>query len=192
MPSALARPADVLDFWFDGARTRPEWFRKDDAFDDAIRQRFAPTIEAALADALDPAWSESPQGTLARIVVLDQFTRNTFRGSPRAFAGDVLARAAARWLVEAGDDRRLLPAVRRQFVYLQFEHAENLDDQRLALQLFEALAAEDAQFADLPQWARKHLVVIERFGRFPHRNAVLGRASTADEIEFLKQPGASF
>lgn len=190
--SLLARPADVLGFWFDGAKTRDEWFRKDDAFDDAIRQRFGPTIDAAVEDRLDAAWHDGLEPALARIVVLDQFTRNVHRGTARAFAGDALALRAARALVDAGDDRRLVPPVRRQFVYLPFEHSENLDDQRRALELFEQLGREEAQFADLAQWARKHLVIVERFGRFPHRNAALGRPSTPEEIEFLKQPGSGF
>jgi len=188
---ALESAPAVLDFWFDGARSRAEWFRKSAEFDAAIRERFGATIEAALLGALDH-WGTTPDALLARIIVLDQFTRNAFRGSARAFAGDPQALAAAKALVGSGADRLLTPPVRRQFVYLPFEHAENLDDQRESLRLFEQLAHDDAAFADLPQWARKHLVIIERFGHFPHRNAVLGRASTADELKFLAQPDSSF
>ena len=188
----LARPDEVIDFWFDGARARPEWFRKDEAFDEDIRSRFGTTLQAAVDGRLGPDWQATPEAVLAQIVVLDQFSRNAHRGTPRAFAGDTRALALARAMVARGDDRRLAPPVRRQFVYLPFEHAENLDDQQTGLQLFEQLASADAQLADLPEWSRKHLVIVERFGRFPHRNLALGRISTADELEFLRQPGSSF
>lgn len=180
----------VLDFWFDGDRERDEWFRKDAAFDALIRERFGPTIDAALAGRLD-AWDASADGTLARIVVLDQFTRNAFRGSPSAFAGDAQALAAARAMVARADDLRLRP-VRRQFVYMPFEHAENFDDQREAIRLFAQLGRDEPALAGLLEWAQKHHAIVERFGRFPHRNALLGRASTPEEAEFLTQPGSSF
>jgi uncharacterized protein (DUF924 family) len=183
--------AAVLDFWFgapdsSGAlKTRPEWFRKDEAFDASIRERFGATIEAALAGGLRD-WDETPDGALARVIVLDQFTRNAFRGTPRAFAGDALALQAARAMVARGDDARVAP-LRRQFVYLPFEHSEDRAMQAESLRLFEALA-----LGDLHEWARRHAVIVERFGRFPHRNAILGRQSTPEEIEFLKQPGSGF
>lgn len=181
----------VLDFWFgDDDAARPEWFRKDPAFDDAIRQRFGDLVERALGGALD-AWAATPQGALARIVLLDQFTRNIFRDTPRAFAGDAQALQAARALVAAGGDRALTPR-QRAFVYLPFEHAEDRGVQREALRLFGELAAEHAHMADALVWAQKHQVIVERFGRFPHRNLVLGRVSSAEEIEFLRQPGSSF
>ena len=183
-------PDAVLDFWFDGERERDEWFRKDAAFDALIGERFAATIDAALAGRLD-GWDRSADGALARIVVLDQFTRNVFRDTPRAFAGDAQALAAARAMVARGDDLRLA-AVRRWFAYLPFEHAENLDDQREALRLFERLGQDAPALAGLLEWAQKHHVIIERFGRFPHRNALVGRTSTADEVEFLQTPGSSF
>lgn len=185
-------PADVLDFWFDGARSRPEWFRKDEAFDEVIRVRFGATLEAALAGALGAGWQGTPEAVLAQVIVLDQFTRNAHRGTPRAFEGDRRALALATAMVDRGDDLRLAPAVRRQFVYLPFEHAEDLQAQRRSLHLFQALAAQDAQLASLPDWAQRHLEIIERFGRFPHRNLVLGRVSTAEELAFLQQPGSSF
>jgi uncharacterized protein (DUF924 family) len=186
----------VLDFWFgapgspEHGRVREGWFRKDDAFDAEIAARFGAVIERALGGAL-AAWSRQPESALAEIVVLDQFPRNVFRGTPKAFAGDPRALAAARALVASGEDRGLL-AMQRQFVYLPFEHAEDLRMQDEALRLFGALAAEHPEHADLVQWAEKHRVIIERFGRFPHRNLVLGRVSTDEEIEFLKQPGSSF
>ena len=189
LPDAAAA---VLDFWFDGEREREEWFRKDDAFDASIGQRFGATIDAALAGSLDAAhWDATPEGALARIVVLDQFTRNVFRGTSRAFAGDAQALATARALVARGDDLRLRP-VQRQFAYLPFEHSESLDDQREALRLFAGLGRDAPALAGLLEWAQKHFVIIERFGRFPHRNAILGRASTAEELEFLKGPGSGF
>jgi uncharacterized protein (DUF924 family) len=181
---------DVLGFWFDGDRVRPEWFRKNAQFDAQIRARFGATIEAGLGGALDH-WSCSVPGALAQVIVLDQFTRNAFRDTPRAFAGDTRALAVARALVANGQHGTLRP-VERQFVYLPFEHAEDLACQQEALRLFGALAAEAPELGELVEWARRHHDVIARFGRFPHRNAILGRASTTEEIEFLKQPGSSF
>jgi uncharacterized protein (DUF924 family) len=185
--------SSVLDFWFGAAAERPFrsrefWFRKSDAVDAEIRSRFGGTIDAALAHRLDP-WSASPDGARALILVLDQFTRNAFRDSPRSFAGDAAALALARRLVTAGDDRHCEP-VERWFIYMPFEHSESLADQHESLRLFRGLA--DAGLAGPLEWAQKHLDVIQRFGRFPHRNAILGRASTAEETDFLQQPGARF
>ncbi|MBN8509461.1 MAG: DUF924 domain-containing protein [Burkholderiales bacterium] len=190
------RAQQVLDFWFGAPgdphhlQPRAGWFRKDPAFDAAIRDRFGTLIDAALAGGLD-AWAAPPHAAVARIVVLDQFPRNAFRDSARMFAGDAQALAAAKALVAAGADRGL-PGVMRQFVYLPFEHAENLADQHESMRLFEQLARDEPALAGLPEWARKHLDIVARFGRFPHRNALLGRASTTEEIEFLKQPGSGF
>jgi uncharacterized protein (DUF924 family) len=185
----------VLDFWFGapgspqaGGR-RPEWFRKSEAFDAEIRGRFFATYEDAAAGRL-AAWDGDARSLLALIVVLDQFPRNMFRGSPRAFAADRQALAAAERMVGRGWDARLAP-LERQFAYLPFEHAEDRGAQQRSMELFGALAREPAH-ADLLEWARKHSVIIERFGRFPHRNAILGRESTPEEIEFLSQPGSSF
>ncbi len=192
MPDLL--PADahaVIDVWFgDGENANPEWFRKDPAFDVSIRTRFGAVIRAALAGELAD-WERTAPGALARIVVLDQFTRHAYRGTPRAFAGDALALAAAKALVASGRDRTL-KALQRCFVYLPFEHSENLQDQAESLRLFGALAAEHPARAAELEWARKHEVVIARFGRFPHRNAILGRDSTAEELAFLEQPGSRF
>jgi uncharacterized protein (DUF924 family) len=189
-------PQDVLDFWFGPAPLveRAEWFRKDAAFDAAIRDRFGGTIEAALTGQPGrgvEAWDATPPGALARIVVLDQFTRNAFRGTARAFAGDALALAAARALVERGDDRRLAP-LERVFAYLPFEHAEDAAMQARSVALFGALAREVPALAGFEDYARRHAAVIDRFGRFPHRSAMLGRASTAEEVDYLAQPGAGF
>ena len=123
--------------------------------------------------------------------VLDQFTRNAFRGSARAFAGDEAALQTARALVASGLDRQL-SGVQRQFVYLPFEHAEDQSHQRTAVQLFEQLGRDEPALAGLAVWARRHHDIVARFGRFPHRNAALGRVSNAEEAEFLKQPGSAF
>jgi uncharacterized protein (DUF924 family) len=186
----------VLDFWFGAAdapgfgQTREEWFRKDEAFDRSIVTRFGALIERALAGGL-AGWAAEPAGALAEIVVLDQFPRNAFRGTPKSFAGDRPALAAARRLVASGGDLELR-GVQRQFVYLPFEHAEDLAMQHEARRLFAALGVQHAELADLLDWADKHRLIIERFGRFPHRNLVLGRVSTSEEAEFLKQPNSSF
>ena len=191
-----ATPRSVLDFWFGApgsaqhGQRRTEWFTKNDAFDRLIGERFGALIEDLLAGS-GRDWSMSPEGALARIVVLDQFTRNVFRGTPRAFAGDALALAAAQQMVARGWDAQLLP-VQRPFVYLPFEHAEDLATQREALRLFAGLSAADPTLADYEAYAHAHHDIIERFGRFPHRNAILGRASTREELEFLKQPGSGF
>ncbi len=185
----------VLEFWFGASdaaefgRPRKLWFEKSAAFDALVRDRFLETYEAAVGGRLD-AWNGRPLGALALVVALDQFPRNMFRGSPRAFAADPLALAIARGIVARGFDAALAPA-QRTFVYLPFEHAEDLAAQRESLRLFERLAG-DALRADLMTYAMRHYAVIERFGRFPHRNAILGRASTPDEIAFLAQPGSSF
>lgn len=188
----------VLDFWFGvpgdatWGQPRPAWFQKNDAFDAEIAARFGGLIERALAGGLQ-AWGDGPHtlAALAEIVVLDQFTRNTLRGRARAFAGDPRALQVARVLVASGRDRELT-GVQRQFAYLPFEHAEDRAHQRTAVQLFEQLERDCPEVGELHRWAVAHQVIVERFGRFPHRNAALGRASTPEEIEFLKQPGSSF
>lgn len=181
----------VLDFWFGNEEAeRAEWFRKDPAFDGLIASRFGALIDQALAGGLRD-WDATAQSALARIVVLDQFTRNRFRDSARAFAGDALALQAATALVEAGGDRTL-GRHQRAFAYLPFEHAEDRAAQQRSIALFSALAAEFPQAQSTLDWALKHQAVIERFGRYPHRNALLGRVSTADELAFLAEPGSRF
>ena len=187
-------PKSILDFWFgaDGSPTagqaRDLWFTKSESTDADIRERFGATIDAALRRDLDH-WASSADGTLALILVLDQFTRNVFRDTPRAFAGDAAALGHARRLVYSGADRHF-GTLQRWFIYMPFEHSENLVDQYESLRLFAALA-DDGEKAPL-DWARKHFEVIRRFGRFPHRNAILGRASTPEETEFLSHPGSRF
>jgi uncharacterized protein (DUF924 family) len=188
---------EVLDFWFGApgseaaGKPRREWFVKSEAFDATVRERFGATIAAAVAGGLRE-WDEAgPQGVLARILVLDQLTRNAFRGKPQSFAGDALALAAARGLVDAGADQGLAP-LQRAFVYMVFEHAEDAAMQARAVELFTVLAAEHPGFDDMLDYAHRHRGVIARFGRFPHRNAILGRASTPEETAFLQQPGSRF
>jgi uncharacterized protein (DUF924 family) len=192
-------PAAVLDFWF-GAPTDPgyalprrAWFEKDPAFDADIERRFGALIELALAGGLDH-WSARPTQALpalAQVIVLDQFTRNVFRGSARAFAGDALALAAAQAMVGCGADLALT-GVQRQFAYLPFEHAEDLALQYRSVQLFGQLERDAPALAGLVDWARRHHDIVARFGRFPHRNAALGRASSAEELAFLLTPGSGF
>lgn len=186
----------VLAFWFGrpgepGWDTlRPSWFARDDAFDAECRECFGALVERALRGELD-GWAAGPRGALARVLLLDQLTRNIFRGTPRAFAGDAQAIAAARAMVGSRQDEAL-PAVQRAFVYMPYEHAEGIATQKEAVRLFRQLEAADARFADMRDYAERHRAVIERFGRFPHRNDILGRRSTAEEIAFLKQPGSRF
>jgi uncharacterized protein (DUF924 family) len=190
---------DVLDFWFlapgsEGhGQPRVEWFRKDHAFDAAIRERYATTIAQAVAGGLREWDAGGVQGRLARILVLDQFTRNAYRGTPESFAGDLLALAAAQQLVDSGADRDLSP-VQRSFAYLPFEHAEDARMQEKAVELFTQLARgnRDPYFDSALDYAHRHRGVIARFGRFPHRNPILGRASSPREMEYLSQPGSGF
>jgi len=173
-------PADVLNFWF--KQERKTWFEKNPAFDAQIRTRFLQHYEAAVAGKLED-WTTGPRSSLALVIVLDQFARNMFRGTARAFAADPVALDAARLIVDRGWDKAMTPD-ERLFAYLPFEHSEAMADQELSLRLF----AENPNF----KWAHKHWDIIRRFGRFPHRNAILGRVSTAEETEFLKQPGSGF
>lgn len=183
------RATEVLSFWFRGPEKRKAWFEKDPAFDAEIRARFLPLYENAAAGAL-ARWQASPGDCLALVVALDQFPRNMFRGSARAFAADPLALATAKHAIARGHDRAML-SVERQFLYLPLEHSESLADQERCLQLMREIAVFP-ETADLPRWAQAHLDIIRRFGRFPHRNAALGRDSTPAEVAFLKEPGSGF
>jgi uncharacterized protein (DUF924 family) len=179
--------SDVLDFWF--SQDRKAWFEKNAAFDEQIRSRFLSLSEQALKGELN-LWRGEPSGCLALVILLDQFPRNMFRGSAKAFAGDQFARDAARIILDHGWDKAMTPD-QRMFAYLPFEHSESLADQERCLALMKEIAVFP-ETADLPKWAEAHLVIIRRFGRFPHRNAALGRESTPEEIAFLKEPGSSF
>lgn len=188
---------DVLDFWFlapdspGHGQQRAQWFRKDDAFDALIRSRFGDTLEQAVAGGLREWDQQGPAGTLARIIVLDQFTRNAWRDTPAAFSGDALALAAAQSLVASGAADSLLP-VQRWFAFMPFEHAEDARMQEQSVALFSALAGAHPGFDGVLDYAHRHRGVIARFGRFPHRNAILGRASTPEEADYLLQPGSGF
>jgi uncharacterized protein (DUF924 family) len=182
-----ARAQEVLAFWF-GA-DRKKWFAKDAAFDSGIRDRFLALYEEGFLGRLD-TWLQLPQACLALVIALDQFPRNMFRGTARAFAADALALSAAKHAVTLAYDRGMTPD-ERMFLYLPFEHSESLADQMTSCELTARLLAFP-QTADIHGYAVRHREIIERFGRFPHRNAILGRASTPEEIDFLKTPGSSF
>ena len=185
--------AEVLLFWFGPAseRGKPQkhWFVKDAAFDREVRGRFLPLYGEAAAGKLAHL-KETAADCLALIVLLDQFPRNMFRGTARAFATDAVALETARHAVARGFDCALLP-VERLFVYLPFEHSEDLADQQRACDLTKPLDLTAPEL-EAHRYALAHRDIIRRFGRFPHRNAILGRASTPEELEFLKGPGSSF
>jgi uncharacterized protein (DUF924 family) len=185
----------IVDFWLgtpgstERGTARDVWFRKDAAFDEAIRQRFGDAVNVAVAGGYGE-WCNTAEGALARVLLLDQLTRNIFRDTPRAFAGDARALATAEEAIARGFDRELEPHG-RWFAYMPFEHAEDGAAQRRSLELFGALGDEMNDPSAL-QWAHKHAEVIFRFGRFPHRNAILGRESTPEELAFLAQQGSRF
>ena len=182
---------EILEFWFGALPHAPraEWFRKDAAFDATIADRFGGAIGSAIGGGFRE-WCSDTRGALARILLLDQFTRNAYRGKARAFAGDAEALATAIGIVDEGRDREL-DRYERAFVYLPFEHSEDRAVQDRSIALFTELARETGDRMSL-DWAEKHAVIVRRFGRYPHRNAVLGRASTPEEIAFLQEPWSSF
>lgn len=204
--AADPRIADILRFWFGAAppddasalQRQSQWFTKSPAFDAEIAQRFGPTLAAARQGELH-GWAQTALGRLALILVLDQFTRNVHRGQPDSFAGDAQALALALDGLAQGHDQAL-PPVARVFIYLPLEHAEDPALQarsvaayaQLATAQADAVPAVQALLAGTLDYARKHQQVIDRFGRFPHRNAILGRRSTAAELDYLAQPGAGF
>ena len=177
-------PSDILAFWF-SQKVRAKWFARDDGFDAELRQRFGALLGQARLGEL-AHWAESPEGALALVILLDQFSRNIHRGTPEAFAADAQALGVAKHAIARGHDLRLTPDG-RGFLYMPFEHSEDIADQDRGVALFEALGA-----AEPLDYMRRHRDIIACFGRFPHRNAILGRNSTADEVAFLKQPGSSF
>lgn len=188
----------VLQFWFGDApvnellyqNRRKLWFGKKKAFDQEIRQRFSDLYTQAASGKLD-SWQQTAPGILALILLLDQFPRNMFRHTPQAFATDAQALSLAKFAIDHGLDQALAP-VERLFVYLPLEHSESQTDQQRSVQLFEALALEQPNLDDVRDYALRHQAVIDRFGRFPHRNRILGRETTPEEAEFLQQPGSSF
>ncbi len=193
-------PKDILEFWFGLDEAHPlaqqeRWWKKDADFDREVRTRFAAELAAADRGELTE-WEETPKGRLALILIFDQFTRNMFRNRPESFAFDPRALALSRDGQEKAMDRKLAP-VQRWFFYLPMMHAEDRDIQGRSVEAFRGLA--ETSPVELRQamqgsydYAVKHAEIIERFGRFPHRNAILGRESTPEELEFLKQPGSSF
>ena len=193
-------PEDVLGFWLGAPGSSPlanatKWYMKDDAFDREIEERFGMPLELGARGALD-GWKGTPRGRLALVILLDQFSRNIYRNQPRAFAQDARACSSALEAIAAGDERELA-IVERSFLYMPLMHAEDVDLQHECVVKFERLR-DDAP-PDLRKfvesgldYARRHADIIERFGRFPHRNAILGRTSKADELAFLEQPGSSF
>jgi uncharacterized protein (DUF924 family) len=176
----VATPESVLEFW--RAAGEEKWFKKNATFDDDIRTRFLATYEAAAAGKLAD-WEQTADGALALTIVLDQFPRNMFRNDARTYAADPLARAVASRALDRGFDRDV-PNIDRQFFYLPFEHSEMLADQDRCCALFAATGD-----ADKLKWAQAHADIIRRFGRFPHRNAMLGRATTVEEQAFLDGGG---
>lgn len=196
-------PQTVLDFWFgsdtDAARTAEAqaalWWEANPVNDELIRARFGALRERAISGEL-VAWEDSAKGLLALIILVDQFSRNLFRADARAFEYDVLARAWCGKLLAQSLDRQLRP-IKRVFAYLPLEHSESIEDQQDSLRLYTALRDEAAPqhkqvFAGFVDFAQRHRDIIERFGRFAHRNATLGRTSTSAEVEFLREPGSSF
>jgi uncharacterized protein (DUF924 family) len=189
------RAQALLDAWFgppgdpDREKHRQVWFKSNPEFDAALRRDFLTEYEAAAAGRLH-YWEGTPEGALAMVLLLDQIPRNIFRGTPQAYATDAAARTAADRALERGFDR-MVPPVRRLFFYMPFHHSENIADQRRSQALFNALPRNPDRPGSLRRYGRPYLEVIERFGRFPHRNAILGRQSTDAEIAFLADPQSS-
>jgi uncharacterized protein (DUF924 family) len=193
----MSKVEEIIDFWFgtpdrlengeEYGKPRSIWFKSDPIVDSIIQNRFLEIYQAAAAGLLAD-WQDSPFSCLALTIALDQFPRNMFRATPNAFATDRMALSAAKHAIEAGFDRELLP-LQRWFMYLPFEHSEDLEDQLESVKLFETLSSDpDSQMAI--DSAHTHYELIKTFGRFPHRNQILGRASTPAELEFLDRPGA--
>lgn len=198
--TASDRIETILTFWFGHpadttyGQYRKVWFVKDPSFDREICQQFLTDYEQAAAGNLN-SWQQTPQGAVALLLLLDQFPRNLFRGTPKSFATDSQAKALAAHLVDTGQDTQLIPA-QRFFIYVPFEHSENLTDQNRCVALVQNLVNEvpniDEGLKGGLDYAIRHRDIIKRFGRFPHRNEILGRPNTPEEAEFLKQPGSRF
>ena len=177
---------EVIHFWFE--ETEPQqWFQKNADFDEQIKERFFVTYEMA-RDKLCDSWKQDAEGCLALCILLDQFPRNMFRDTPQAFATDEHALLIAKYAVSKGFDQVLSTKMRR-FIYLPYEHSESLEDQKKSVSFFEAMKNDDPLGHE---YAIRHLQVIEKYGRFPHRNAILGRENTQEEQEYLAEPGAGF
>ena len=174
----------VLNFWFEEIEPK-QWWVKDADFDRLIKERFLTVYDRACRCELFP-WRTAPEGRLAEIIALDQFPRNIFRDTPQAFATDPLALALAQEAVARGDDTKL-PQRRRNFLYMPYMHSESLEIHQVAMDIFKQNGSESAL-----EYEIKHKEIIEKFGRYPHRNRILGRDSTPEELEFLQSPGSSF
>lgn len=178
----VSDPGDILDFWFSD-EIRDRWFDSTEAFDRELRRDYEDTWRRARRGELDH-WRQSAEGCLALVILLDQFPLNMYRGQAESFATEAQSREVARAALELGFDREL-PVERRAFLYMPLMHSENLDDQELSVELYAQPGLEKNY-----RFARHHRDIIRRFGRFPHRNAALGRASTAEEAEYLNSKGA--
>ncbi|MEZ5831227.1 MAG: DUF924 family protein [Dongiaceae bacterium] len=186
----MATPRDILQFWFSD-RARAVWFEKDSAFDADIRTRFGPMVHEAQMGAFED-WRASPDGALALLLLIDQFARNLYRGLAKAYLGDAHAREIASEAIARGFDRRY-PFPDRVFFYLPFEHCETLANQDRYIALLQGCVREFGDVAaEYLDYGHRHRNIITRFGRFPHRNAALGRETTEEEAEFLKGPNSSF
>jgi uncharacterized protein (DUF924 family) len=186
----MISPREILQFWFSD-RARPLWFEKDTVFDEDIRARFGPMVHEAQLGAFED-WRASADGTLALLLLLDQFARNLHRGQAKAYLGDARAREIADEAIARGFDKRF-PFPDRNFFYLPFEHCETLANQDRYIALLEGCVREFGEVAaEYLDYGHRHRNIIERFGRFPHRNAALGRETTEEEAEFLKGPNSSF
>ena len=186
MQSNVKKASDVLSFWFEESGPK-QWFKKDPDYDQLIKQRFMSTYQQATTNALY-AWRSDAAGRLAEIIVLDQFSRNMFRDQPEAFAYDSLAVALTQAAIDLGADQDLLSQPGQlAFLYMPLMHSESAIIHEQAVTMFSKPGLENNL-----EYEYKHKAIIDRFGRYPHRNEVLGRKSTAEELEFLKQPGSSF
>ena len=182
--TTLMRDEEVLRFWFE--ETSPAlWFTKDSAFDRVLTERFGALHHQATQGECW-GWRTTPRGRLAEVIVLDQFSRNIHRDTPQAFAHDGMALVLAQEAIAVGADQALR-SVERGFLYMPYQHSESLLIHQTAVELYRSLDDPEGY-----EWELKHQAIIERFGRYPHRNAILGRASTAEEVAFLKEPGSSF
>lgn len=175
---------NVLDFWF-SAQVRKKWFEADREFDSELKERFGVLLDKAVGGKLD-AWKQTPDGAVALVALLDQISRNVHRGTPMAFAGDARALEVSRDAIDRGAEAEL-SGDQRYILYMPFMHAEDIEAQEEGIRRFEKLGREQAL-----DYMKRHRDIVARFGRFPHRNDILGRETTAEEAEFLKQPGSSF
>ncbi len=196
----MSHPKEILNFWFGDDLQNPlqqsgKWWKKDPAFDREIKEKFEQDLQRAATGKLE-AWKDTEENCLAFVILLDQFSRNIYRDTPKAFAQDPLALQASMEAIEKGLDQRI-PLIPRTFLFLPLMHSEDVSMQRRCVELFANLLKDappnlKSVLQGNLDYARRHAAIIERFGRFPHRNKVLGRVSTPEEIEFLKQPGSSF